>query len=79
MREGGERKEKSNEGAVHAAATEQTPRGHAGEARGAPGPQHSSLPSIGKGVTPTLGYRGRGNVGVTPGHKGKGLPANHYF
>lgn len=78
MREGGERKEKSNEGAEHAAATEPTPRGHAGKPRRSQASAFLTAQHR-QELTPTLGYRGRGNVGVTPGHKGKGLPDNHYF
>lgn len=48
---------------MHAAAAQ----GQLQEAsRGKPRPRHSSVPSTGEGVTPTLGHRGLETMGVTP-------------
>lgn len=62
-REGREKRELMR--VLCAVATERAPRAHDGESprRSATRPHPSSQPSRGKGVTPTLGYRGRGNTG----------------
>lgn len=75
MQEGRERKEKNNEGAVHAAATQvkPAPNGHAGEKPKRLPAHHSSQPNTGKGFASTPGSQGLGNVRMTPHHKARGF------